>query len=267
MGASVFTQDREWLAGVGAGELVAAPLTVFCDFDGPIMDVSDRYYYTYCSAIAHVKESLASTDLDAFHAIQLLSKSVFWDLKQNRAPDLEIAMRSGLKPSHMDQFTGHVQSTVNQPSLLSHDKLQTGGRWALMQLRSQGIRLVLVTLRQQEQVLTILHEEGLHHLFNDVWGSHDAMAAYHNQANHKEVLLRQAFEAAQRGSSTPIQTCMIGDTEADILAGQAVGIPTVALSCGVRSRRYLESYRPSRIYPNLLTAVQSILAQRLLQAA
>ena len=35
------------------------PITVFCDFDGPIVDVSDRYYSTY---------HLALTDTAAFYS-------------------------------------------------------------------------------------------------------------------------------------------------------------------------------------------------------
>ena len=32
-------------------------LTVFCDFDGPLVDVSDRYYETYKQAIAHTQRT------------------------------------------------------------------------------------------------------------------------------------------------------------------------------------------------------------------
>jgi phosphoglycolate phosphatase len=259
----------EYASTLGEGDrsflLDASPLTVFCDFDGPIMDVSDRYYHTYRMAIAHVQASVSP--VQGATSIRFLSKAQFWDLKQNRAPDREIAMRSGLRRSHMDIFVQHIHTIVNQPSLLSHDKFQAGAGWALRQLRAQGIRLVLVTLRQQDQVLKILHEAGLHTLFSDVWGSHDDMAAYNNQANHKEVLLRHALDAARRTSPFALQACMIGDTEADILAGQAVGVPTVALTCGVRSQRYLESYAPTRIHTDLVAATQEILNQHSIQVA
>lgn len=265
MGANTLQQANALGESDRSFTLDASPLTVFCDFDGPIMDVSDRYYHTYRAAIAHVQASVSSSQ--GATAIRFLSKAQFWDLKQNRAPDLEIAMRSGLRRSHMDIFVQHIRTIVNQPDLLSHDKFQPGVSWALMQLRSRGIRLVLVTLRQQDQVLQLLHQAGLHTLFSDVWGSHDEMAAYENQANHKETLLRQAMDAARKTSPAPLEACMIGDTEADILAGQAVGIATIALTCGVRSQRYLESYSPTRIHPNLLVAAQDILSRHSIQAA
>ena len=52
---------------------------------------------------------------------------------------------------------------------------------------------------------------------------------------------------------------MIGDTEADILAGQQAGIPTLALTCGIRSDRYLRTFNPTYIHQDLVTAVQQLL--------
>ena len=73
------------------------PITVFCDFDGPIVDVSDRYYSTY---------HLALTDTAAFYSelspsssvqtqIIALTKAQFWQMKQDRIPDRYIASQSG----------------------------------------------------------------------------------------------------------------------------------------------------------------------------
>ncbi|MEM6869194.1 MAG: HAD hydrolase-like protein, partial [Cyanobacteria bacterium P01_C01_bin.121] len=55
---------------------------------------------------------------------------------------------------------------------------------------------------------------------------------------------------------------MIGDTEADILAAQAAGLSSAALSCGVRSRDYLQTLEPTEIYDELLTAVQNVVTSK-----
>jgi phosphoglycolate phosphatase len=60
---------------------------------------------------------------------------------------------------------------------------------------------------------------------------------------------------------------MIGDTEADILAGQALAIPTIAVTCGIRSRRYVERLQPTCILSDLVSAVQHVVTcYRLVQA-
>lgn len=249
-------------AGIGSSHPIcqtvqsSTEVTVFCDFDGPIMDVSDRYYSTYKRAL----DALAALqEVDGVPVrIQLLSKEQFWQMKQDRIADVEIAMRSGLSGTQIDRFLVCVQQIVNQSDLLAQDKLQVGVKWALTLLHTKGIRLVLVTLRQQQQVLDLLKNHGLLHLFSDVWGANDEAAAYANQASHKSHLLTQALKSTHRTSTQPLVSWMIGDTEADILAGQAAQVPTLALTCGIRSHSYLEKYQPTRIHSDLLAAADHI---------
>jgi len=54
---------------------------------------------------------------------------------------------------------------------------------------------------------------------------------------------------------------MVGDTEADILAGQATDIPTIALTCGIRSQTYLKNFEPTRIHSDLLSAAHYLVYQ------
>jgi phosphoglycolate phosphatase len=100
------------------------PLTVFCDFDGPIVDVSNRYYTTYKVALAETQASYQAQGISL--PIQRLSKQQFWHMKQDRVPDVEIAMRSGLQGEQIDFFLGRVIEIVNQPALLNQDRLQPG---------------------------------------------------------------------------------------------------------------------------------------------
>ncbi|HEY9649017.1 MAG TPA: HAD family hydrolase, partial [Coleofasciculaceae cyanobacterium] len=122
-------------------------VTVFCDFDGPIVDVSDRYYATYKLGLADTQAVYRAAGVTL--PVQQLEKHQFWQMKQDRVPDAEIAMRSGLQGEQIDFFLGRVIEIVNRPELLTLDKMQPGIRWALARLHSQGIRLVLVTLRCQ----------------------------------------------------------------------------------------------------------------------
>lgn len=223
-------------------------VTLFCDFDGPIVDVSERYYHTYQLGLAEIEAESPHLTLHR------LSKTQFWQMKQERTPDIEIAMRSGLQGEQVEQFLNRVKQIVNQPDLLAQDQIQPGVKWALSLLQGRGVRLVLVTLRQQIQATQILREHGLEALFSGIWGTDDNELAYLNQSEHKTYLLGLAMQ--QYGSCS---AWMVGDTEADVLAGQSLGIPTIALTCGIRSRSYLQRLEPTRIHADLLSATRYLM--------
>ena len=234
--------------------------TIFCDFDGPIVDVSDRYYSTYQLGLA---DTQAIYQAQGVHLpIRLLSKDQFWRMKQDRTPDTEIAMRSGLNHEQIDVFLTRVAQIVNQPALLQKDRLQPGVQWALALLHSRGARLVLVTLRCQHQAIQILQNYGLARLFSCIRGTQDTgETAYHNYAEVKakllaEVLAEQAWQPGHTKSAW-----MVGDTEADILAAQALQIPAIALTCGIRSSSYLERFGPTHIHSDLLSAAHYLIGR------
>ena len=227
-------------------------MTVFCDFDGPIVNVSERYYSTYQIALADLVASYQAQG--TILPIQMLSKQQFWEMKQDRVPDVEIAMRSGLQGEQIDSFLGRVCEIVNQPNLLNKDKMQPGVSWALALLHQEGVRLVLVTLRDRTEATQILINYGLARLFSGIYGTDDSQIAYQNYSEAKTQLLSQAIKEHSPGSSW-----MVGDTEADILAGQALGIPTIAVTCGIRSSYMLKKLQPTRIHSDLLSVAHDLL--------
>lgn len=222
-------------------------MIIFCDFDGPIVDVSDRYYATYKMGLEETKEFYQTEGISLY--IHILTKEQFWYMKQERIADTEIAMRSGLRGDQIEYFLGRVTEIVNEPFLLVKDHIQPGINWALGLLHSQGVKLVLVTLREQKQVKQILINYGLSRLFSDIYGSDNLTDAYENSALAKTALLKEAIAKYQDDNSW-----MIGDTEADIIAGEKMGINTIALTCGIRSKSYLKRFRPTEIKADLLSA-------------
>jgi len=229
-------------------------MTIFCDLDGPLIDVSDRYYQTYQLGLARIQALYQLHGLTL--PIQFLSKHQFWQMKQDRTPDTEIAMRSGLQAEQIDYFLNGVRQLVNQPTLLEKDQLQPGVRWALAFLHSCGYRLAVVTLRSQSQAVELLQKYELAHLFTAIYGTEEALTAYHNYAESKQRLLAQVLSDYPLRPSE--RAWMIGDTEADVLAGQALDIPTIALTCGIRSASYLHQLQPTRIHSDLLSAAHDL---------
>ncbi|MDF0551732.1 HAD family hydrolase [Kamptonema sp. UHCC 0994] len=229
-------------------------MTVFCDLDGPIVDVSDRYYTTYKLALADTQAAYQAQGVGL--NITLLSKQEFWEMKRERVPDAEIAKSSGLQDSQIDEFRQRVMELVNQPELLHLDRLQPGVQWAIALLHSRGVRLVLVTLRSQSQATQLLQNYGLARLFTCIRGTQVTDAAYNNYANLKTQLLDEVVEELD---SSIDSAWMIGDTEADIIAGQALGIPTIAVTCGIRSTTQLDAFQPTRILSDLVCTAHHLL--------
>ena len=239
---------------------------VFCDFDGPIVDVSERYYQTYCQGLRAIARQIqydSGKQLDLFP----LSKQCFWEMKQNRVADIEIATRSGLPEVLFPIFMQQVQRIVNHPSLLLWDTIQPTARQALEYFNQCGFRVVLVTLRHPRQVNDFLHAQRLAHLIAEVYGSADINAAQANRVEQKCELLERAIAQQKAQGHYTANSWMIGDTEADIIAGQTFNLSTAALSCGVRSRSYLQRLGPVELYCSLLQAAQAVVDIAALQVA
>jgi phosphoglycolate phosphatase len=243
------------------------PITVFCDFDGPIVDVSDRYYSTYHQALTETAEFYRefSTPLANQTQLTVLTKAQFWQMKQNRVPDREIAGQSGLTDEKIDFFLQRVIEVVNSAHLLHQDKIQPGVTWALGLLRSQGCKLILVTLRDRDEAIRILEQYGLRQLFSGIYGTDNSQAAYQNYAEVKTQLLEKAMREHQVTQMDADWSWMIGDTEADLLAGRAMGIPTIALTCGIRSERKLSQLQPTLVKADLLCAAHYLVGINSLQ--
>ncbi len=240
----------------GSPRSLSKQTTVFCDFDGPVVDVSDRYYSTYQMVLADTARFYRefSPELRAANPPQqVLTKAQFWQMKQNRRPDREIAQLSGLDGEQIDFFLARVLKIVNRPALLQQDKLQPGVSWALNLLQTAGAKLILVTLRDRDEANNILEQHRLRSLFTAIYGTDNSQAAYQNYAELKTQLLDRAI-CEHSSQVSKHDAWMIGDTEADILAGRAMGIPTIGLTCGIRSHQQLNLLQPTRIETDLLAA-------------
>jgi phosphoglycolate phosphatase len=248
-------------------------ITVFCDFDGPIVDVSDRYYSTYYQALTDTARFYSelsaprTTQIDILEAFSVLTKAQFWQMKQNRIPDRDIACQSGLIETQIDFFLNRVVEIVNRADLLQQDKIQPGVTWALGLLKSQGTKLILVTLRDRDEAIGILEQHGLRQLFTGIYGTSNSQAAYQNYSEIKTQLLKRAMREHQITAKNLDHSWMIGDTEADVLAGQATGISTIALTCGIRSHHQLAQLQPTRIESDLLCAAHHLVGMNFLLSA
>lgn len=230
-------------------------ITVFCDLDGPLIDVSRRYYKTYKLAIAETQyhyQTLGQTlQLDP------ISEGRFWRMKRERIPDIDIAARTGFQDEQIEFFLNTVKGLVNQPLLLQEDQLQDWAIESLESLKAAGASLSLVTLRAHDQAIQILKRFGIYHHFDYVRGARDELAAYENYADYKTSILVNLLNTMNLETRDAVW--MIGDTEADVKSAQATGIGQIALSCGMRSIEYLQRLEPTCVFDDLSQATQYLM--------
>ncbi len=90
-------------------------LRLITDFDGPITDVSERYYqvYKYC----------LETSKHPGQSVKPLEKAEFWQLKRSRVLETQIGIISGLDETQAKTFAQLRRQTVHTPDYFSYDSL------------------------------------------------------------------------------------------------------------------------------------------------
>lgn len=228
-------------------------LRLFTDFDGPIVDVSERYYrvYQFC---------LEKTQRPG-QAVRQLSKQEFWQLKRSRVPETQIALNSGLDEAQAKEFSQLRRKTVHTEEYFDYDTLVPGAVEALLKIQEAGVDLAVMTMRRvweldfafkKFDLARFFPENRCYCLTNDYVKTRDI--------DDKPLLMSKALKEL-----SPVTDCwMVGDTEADIIAAKKHGIKVIAVESGIRDRAQLELYQPDLIVPNLSSAVALILENRTL---
>ncbi|NJM85655.1 MAG: HAD family hydrolase [Leptolyngbyaceae cyanobacterium SL_1_1] len=227
-------------------------LRIITDFDGPIMDVSQRYYrvYQYCLETVQAPHQI----------VQPLSESEFWHCKRSQVPEREIGHRSGLDVEQAKAFARLRRKTIHTLPYLVYDRPVSSAIAALERIQSAQIDLVVMTMRRAQELEAVLEQHDLSRFFppdRRYCLSND----YIKQADvtDKPLLMQQALSELPPAAST----WMIGDTEADILAAQQHSLPAIAVLSGIRNRDRLAMHQPTLILPDLSAAVDLILQRAL----
>jgi len=226
-------------------------LRIFTDFDGPIMDVSERYYQVYQYCLKEAKEPE--------QPVTRLSKAEFWRLKRAQVPERQIGAISGLHDDQARRFALLRRETVHSHDYLKHDRPVPHAVEALKQIQALTSDLAVITMRRQQALTVALQQydlepffpPGMRYCLPDVYvKTHDVI--------EKTRLMEKALAELPTASAT----WMVGDTEADIAAARAHDLPVVAVLSGIRDRDRLATYDPDFIVDNLKDAVV-VIAQQL----
>ncbi|BAZ31367.1 hydrolase [Cylindrospermum sp. NIES-4074] len=225
-------------------------LRLITDFDGPIMDVSERYYrvYQFCLEKTRYPDQ----------PVQQLSKAEFWQKKRSRIPEKQIALSSGLDEAQSQAFSQLRRQTVHTEPYFEYDSLIPGAIEALLKVQQAGVDLAVMTMRRVWELDYAFKKYNLERFFPEnrcYCLSNDYVKT--RDIEDKPLLMARALAELPPASNT----WMVGDTEADITAAKKHSIQVMAVESGIRDRTQLELYHPDLIVQDLSSAVNLILKE------
>jgi phosphoglycolate phosphatase len=198
-------------------------MQIFFDLDGPILDVSERYYTVY-------------TDLLTQSGCPTISKTEYWDAKRERISESEILART-CPPALIKDYAEKRLSVIENIFYLKLDRVRKDMP-ALLNTLSRYHQLYIVTIRNSTTTLMQqLKYFDLLKYFTDV---------YSQTNNDGNWIVKYDF--MQDAINDPRSAIMVGDTEVDIQAGRKSGILTCGLVCGIRNLEYILKAKPDVIY-------------------
>jgi phosphoglycolate phosphatase-like HAD superfamily hydrolase len=227
-------------------------LRLITDFDGPIIDVSQRYYSVYQFCL----ETMRRPD----QQVRELTKAEFWQLKRSRIPETQIGIISGLDEAQAQEFSQLRRKTVHTEPYFQYDSLAPGSVEALSKIQEAGIDLVVMTMRRFKELDYAFKKYDLGRFFPEnrcYCLSNDYVKT--RDIDDKPLLMARAIEELPPASDT----WMVGDTEADIISATKHGIKVIGVECGIRDRTQLEPYQPNLIVKDFRSAVDLVLDRTL----
>ncbi len=228
-------------------------LRLITDFDGPIMDVSDRYYEVYKLCLEKTKKP--------DQQVKQMSKAEFWALKRARVPEKKIGILSGLTPDQSLPFARLRRETVHTLPYLVHDQPIPQAIETLEKLQKLGVDLVVMTMRRTRELESAFSRYPLERFFS----AEKRYCLTNDYVKTTDVQDKPLLMAKAMAELPPAEDVwMVGDTEADIMAAKTHNIKIVAVLSGIRDRQQLESNQPDYIVNNLVEAAELIttLAQK-----
>lgn len=222
-------------------------MRIITDFDGPIMDLSDRYYHVYQVCLDKVKQPNQS--------ITILPKSKFWADKQAQVSEQQVGIESGLTATQAEVFKKLRDRHAHQLQYLSLDRVVPGSIAALEKIQASGSDLLIMTLRRTCELIPAFDRYNLAQFFPP----HHRYCLPDDYVKHGDVQAKTRLMATALTELKPDpNTWMIGDTEADIIAAQTYNIRVIGVLSGIRDRDRLAQYQPDKIVNNLAEAVEFI---------
>ncbi|QKQ76602.1 HAD family hydrolase [Nostoc sp. TCL240-02] len=223
-------------------------LRLITDFDGPIIDVSERYYRVYQFCLEKTRRPNQE--------VQEMPKAEFWQLKRSRIPEKQIALNSGLDEDQAQEFAQLRRQTVHTEAYFNYDTLAPGAVDALLKIQQTGIDLAVMTMRRVRELDYAFKKYDLGRFFRE----NRCYCLSNDYVKTRDIEDKPLLMARALKELPPVtDTWMVGDTEADITAAKKYDVKVMAVECGIRDRTQLELYHPDLIVKDFSTAVDLVL--------
>src|SRR5262245_329347 len=195
------------------------------DLDGPILDVSERYYQVYCDCL----RLIGAPPLD---------KESYWELKRGKISEPDILKQTGAQRSDLIQaYIDARNKRIEVDDYLQFDQVWPGIPETLKLLRA-GRTLTLVTMRISKELLEQqLKRLKLRDSFDCVLSAGAELGA-NTRGERKALLVRDCYENEE------FTGWFVGDTETDVQSGRLLGLRSAAITFGIRTVEHLNSVSP-----------------------
>jgi len=225
-------------------------LRLITDFDGPIIDVSERYYRVYQFCL----EKTRRRDQD----VKQLEKAEFWRLKRSRVSEQEIGTLSGLDAEQAQVFSQLRRQTVHTQPYFEYDTLAPTAVAALEKVQQAGIDLAVLTMRRVRELEFAFNQHNLARFFP----KNRCFCLSNDYVKTRDVDDKPLLMARALAELPPAEhTWMVGDTEADTIAAKTHNVKVMGVLSGIRDRAQLELHQPDLIVKDLREAVEFIQSQ------
>ncbi len=216
------------------------PPTLVFDLDGTLLDVSARHHHVY---------STVCTSLGG----EPLSRDAYWHLKRQGTAWAEILAQSGLADGSVAAFEAKFVDLIELPDNLGFDVLFPDTIPVLTRLAAT-YRCTLVTLRSSP---TALRAQLAVFALTPFFDSIENDPAGVDPAFQKARLIRRTVPDDDPG-------VVIGDTESDVAAANALGYLSIAVSSGIRDRDVLEREHPGYLVDDIGDVEDALRREKLL---
>lgn len=195
------------------------------DLDGPILDVSPRYFAAHARALEIASTTSSHQTLESF-----------WAARRRKLPPARMVADAARANAYAEAF----RKVLEDDALLGLDELQPRALDALARLTRVRETMVLSLRSNVAGARAQVARLGL-----------DAFCPIHfviHTPTGKGARARQLVSGRK-------VSAVVGDTEADAAVARVVGAPFVAVSAGIRDEAALAEETPAAIVDDLAAAV------------
>jgi len=206
-------------------EITKITLKIFFDLDGPILDVSKRYYRVFRDVCP---DNVA------------INKKDFWKLKQNKT-SWKVIFKKAKVDIKEDKFKKLWMDRIETKDYLGLDVLQPKAKRVLFNL-SKKYPLFLLSLRQSKTNLYWQVDKiGISKYFKKI------IYCKHK----KEFPWSVKAELIRKYLSKDELALVVGDSEVDIKAAKLSKVRSIGITSGIRSPKLLAKEKPDILIPNI----------------